>query len=166
MSIKISPDKMKNLESASLIIDSLRLKMANMNDSILADFDILAKSVTDIVSAHSYEKRMEASHCNFFNPDHQQYRLNYYMATYLCIDEKTDVHRSPHWSGNIERQFFTVDNVIIDGKKEFANCTMSTLELWIWADRRLAKNDDYIICIDDIKRIPNTEDYEIIYSLF
>jgi hypothetical protein len=165
MSIKVDPEKIKELEEASLLIDSLREKILNMNDGIINDFDILAKSVSAIVDAHSYKKRLESSNFQYFNQHYNKHRLEYGLASFFCVPGYQLTSPNDYLIDLIQDSSF-VGSVIVNGKREVFNRSVSTLELWAYADNVLSSLTDYIVCIDDIKIDPETRNYEIIFSVY
>jgi hypothetical protein len=88
------------------------------------------------------------------------------MQSYFCVEHYQTSNSSHGYdTTNLEHESAFVDNIIINGKKEFVGRNLSTLEIWLLADRRLAGISDYIVCVDEMNLLPNSRDYEIIHSL-
>jgi hypothetical protein len=162
--IEVKEDKLQKLEEASQVIERIREQISYMNADVIADFDILSSAVTSLFEEHNLNKKLAfiGRNANF---DHFRERLG--LTAYLSIQDLVSVEFPDRKEQSMAKPFGFVKTIKIKNHTMILDCNLNWGEIWTYSSHMIDTIfPGRLVCIDEIKRISDKDDYDVIVNVF
>lgn len=162
--IEVKEDKLQKLEEASQVIERIREQISYMNADVIADFDVLSRAVTSLFEEHNYNKKVAfiGRNANF---DHARKQLG--LTAYLSIKDLVSFEFPDQKEQSMAKPFGFVKTIKIHNHTVVINRNLIWGEIWTYSSHLIDNLfPGRLVCIDEIKRISDKNDYDVIVNVF
>lgn len=164
MTIEVKEDKLQNLENASQLIESIRQQLVHMNTGVIADFETLSNAVTALFEEHNHNKKLAVIGRN---TDFDQFREQRGLSAYLSIQELTSVEFPDTKDQSMNKPFGFVRTLKINNNTLFLDCNVNWGEIFTHSSYMIDNIfPGKTVCIADIQKISEKNDYQVIVNVF